>query len=93
MINVKEEKMEMRGNLSTLLSEYTLITRALHKSIAEHESEEFAQFVLKRAYDLGCMSDEEIDKELELVIEKFEKSSAAEFLRNLFFGGAKHDPD
>lgn len=94
MICAKEGSVKFNGTLHTLLSEYSFITKEFREMMSENfDSEEEAQRLLKRAYDLGCMSDDEMDKELELLIEKFEKSSAAEFLRNLFFGGAKHDPD
>lgn len=39
------------------------------------------------------MTDEEIDKEIELAKERFEKSEAGKVLKNLFSGGMKHDAD
>lgn len=93
MIRAKEGEIELNGTLNTLLSEYSVITKELRESITEIDSEEAAQELLKRAYDLGFMTDEEIDKEIELAKERFEKSEAGKVLKNLFSGGMKHDAD
>lgn len=93
MIRAKEGEIELNGTLDTLLSEYSVITKEFRESITEIDSEEAAQELLKRAYDLGFMTDEEIDKEIELAKERFEKSEAGKVLKNLFSGGMKHDAD
>lgn len=93
MICAKEGEIEFDGTLDTLLIEYSVITKELRESITEIDSEEVAQEMLKRAYDLGCMSDEEIDKEIELAKEKFEKSEVGKIIGILFAGGMKHDAD
>ena len=93
MIRAKEGEIELNGTLDTLLSEYSVITKELRESITEIDSEEAAQELLKRAYDLGFMTDEEIDKEIELAKERFEKSEVGKILGILFSGGMKHDAD
>lgn len=84
MININEDKLEIRGNIPTLITEYTEITKKLREIITEVDSEEAAQRVLKRAYDLGFMSEEEIDKEIELVRERFENSEMGRVLKICF---------
>lgn len=70
MICVKKGEIEFDGTLDTLLSEYAVITRNFRLMMAKAlESEEDAREFLKRAYDLGCMSDDEINKEFELAKE------------------------
>lgn len=93
MICIKESVTEIKGSIPTLLSEYTVITKRLREAMAQVDSEEVAQEMLKRACDLGFMTDEEIDKEIELAKEKFEKSEVGRVLKNLFSGGMKHDAD
>lgn len=94
MIRAKEGEIEFDGTLDTLLSEYAVITKEFRLMMAKAlESEEDAQAFLKRAYDLGCMSDEEINKEIELAKEKFEKSEVGKIIGILFAGGMKHDAD
>lgn len=93
MICIKEGVTEIKGSIPTLLSEYAVITKRLREAMAQVDSEEVAQEMLKRAYDLGFMTDEEIDKEFELAKEKFEKSGVGRVLKNLFSGGMKHDAD
>lgn len=94
MIRAKEGEIEFDGTLDTLLCEYAVITKEFRLMMAKAlESEEDAQAFLKRAYVFGCMSDEEIDKEIELAKERFEKSEAGKVLKNLFSGGMKHDAD
>ena len=94
MIRAKEGEIDFKGTLDTLLSEYAVITREFRLMMAEaFESEEEAQRIIKRAYDLGCMSNEEIDKEIELDKEEFAKSEGAKIIGILFSGGMKHDAD
>lgn len=94
MICAKEGSVKFNGTLHTLLSEYSFITKEFREMMSENfDSEEEAQRLLKRAYDIGCMSNEEIDKEIELSKEKFEKSEVGRVLKNLFYGGMKHDAD
>lgn len=83
MIKFGEKMMEINGDIPTLLSEYAQITRSLREILAKAESEEFAQVMIKRAYDIGFMSDEEIDEEFELARRKLEKSEVAKVLRQL----------
>ena len=92
MISIKESELAISGNIPTLLTEYTIITKKLCESITEVDSEEAAKKMLKRAYDQGLMTDEEIDKEIELAREEFEKSEIGKVLSTLF-GGMKHDAD
>lgn len=75
MIRAKEGEIEFDGTLDTLLSEYAVITKYFRLRMAKAlESEEDARELLKKACDIGCMSDDEINKELELAKERFEKS-------------------
>ena len=83
MIKFGEKMLEINGNIPTLLSEYAQITRRLREILEKAESEEFAQVMIKRAYDIGFMSDEEIDEEFELAKRKLEKSEVAKVLRQL----------
>ena len=54
MIRAKEGEIDFKGTLDTLLSEYAVITREFRLMMAEaFESEEEAQRIIKRAYDLG----------------------------------------
>lgn len=92
MISIKESELAIGGNIPTLLSEYTIITKILRESITEVDSEEAAKKMLKRAYDQGFMNDEEIDKKIELAREELEKSEIGKVLSTLF-GGMKHDAD
>ena len=64
MICIKESVTEIKGSIPTLLSEYTVITKRLREAMAQVDSEEVAQEMLKRAYDLGFMTDEEMIKRL-----------------------------
>lgn len=93
-VKAKEGSVEFDGTLVTLLSEYSVITKELREMMAEaFESEEEAQRIIKRACDIGCMSNEEINKEIELNKEKFEKSEVGKIIGILFSGGMKHDAD
>ena len=93
MIRAKEGEIDFKGTLDTLLSEYAVITREFRGLMEEtFESEEEAQRLIKRGYDIGCMTDEEIDKEIKLAKENFEKSGIGKVLSTLF-GGMKHDAD
>ena len=83
---------EISGYIDGLLSEYTVITMNLRKSLTEEKSEEFAKHVLERAFALGMMSEEELDKEMEESRRRFARTGLGAILEELF-GGVLDDPD
>ena len=61
MIKCDKAFSKIQGDLPTLLSEYTTITRHLYKAFKKERSEEFAKDMLKEAFDMGLMSEEQLE--------------------------------
>lgn len=91
MIKCNKGCSEIQGSTSNILSEYTVITKTIRKALTEYKSEEFAKSVLKRSFDLGMMSEDELDKEYEEAIKKFKGTGLVTMLSELF--GGVHDAD
>lgn len=91
MIKCENGRSEIKGNVPGLLSEYTVITRHIREVLTKDMSEEFAMYMLKKSFDLGMMSDDEVDKEFEKTIGKFSGTGLAMMLSELFGGGHNAD--
>lgn len=64
MIKVEKGKVEIKGMLLDLMADYTLITKKLKDLIPGN-----AEGVLKEAFRVGMLSEEEVSKEVEKLIE------------------------
>ena len=92
MIKCNKGCSEIKGGTSDLLAEYSVITMLLRKALTEDVSEEYAKSALKRSFDLGMMTEKELDKEYEEARRKFASTGLGMILEELF-GGATDDPD
>lgn len=92
MIKCNNGHSEIKGSTSDLLSEYTVITMHIREALTEDESEEYAKSMLKRSFDLGMMTEKELDKEYEEARRKFASTGLGMILAELF-GGASDDTD
>ena len=63
MIKANKQKVRMQGTGAKLCTELTIIVRALYEDIAKDTDENFAKFVVERAFRLGMAKPEEIEKE------------------------------
>ena len=91
MIKCENGRSEIEGNVPGFLSEYTVITRHIREVLTKDMSEEFAMYMLKKSFDLGMMSDDEVDKEFEKTIGKFSGTGLVMMLSELFGGGRNAD--
>lgn len=87
MIKCDKAFSKIQGGLPTLLSEYTTITGHLYKAFKKERSEEFAKDMLKEAFDMGLMSEEQLDEKI-----RKSKQDMLLHLLNRVFGG-KSDAD
>lgn len=92
MIKCNNGCSEIKGSTSDLLSEYAVITMHIRKALTEDKSEEYAKSMLKRSFDLGMMTEKELDKEYEEARRKFASTGLGMILEELF-GGASDDTD
>lgn len=92
MIKCNKGCSEIKGSTSDLLAEFSVITMHLRKALTEDVSEEYAKSALKRSFDLGMMTEKELDKEYEEARRKFASTGLGMILEELF-GGATDDSD
>lgn len=92
MIKCNKGCSEIKGSTSDLLAEYSVITMHLRKALTEDVSEEYAKSTLKRSFDLGMMTEKELDKEYEESRRKSVSTGIGMILAELF-GGTADDPD
>ena len=92
MIKCNKGCSEIKGSTSDLLAEFSVITMHLRKALTEDVSEEYAKSALKRSFDLGMMTEKELDKEYEEARRKFASTGLGMILEELF-GGNADDPD
>ena len=86
MIKCNKGCSEIKGSTSDLLAEFSVITMHLRKALTEDVSEEYAKSALKRSFDLGMMSEEELDKEMEESRRRFARTGLGAILEELFGG-------
>ena len=78
MIRANQGESEIKGNIVQLETEFTVITKHLYNSFSSHlynsfssiHGEEFARAILKNAFELAFLTDEELEKHKEMQIEK-----------------------
>jgi hypothetical protein len=80
MINAKNKKVSMKGHPVDLLTDFSHITNSLKNALVESGiSEEDANDMLDKAYNLGKMSEDEVKKELmKIVSELFNRITKEE---------------
>ena len=64
MIKVEEGKVEVRGIVPDIMSEYSLLTNRLHKVVKDEMDEENARWMLEKAFKLALMDEDEVLNEL-----------------------------
>lgn len=92
MIKCNKGCSEIKGSTSELLSDYSVITMHLRKALTDDVSEEYAKSMLKRSFDLGMMTEKELDKEYEEARRK-SASTGLGMIQAELFGGTADDPD
>lgn len=91
MIKCNMGSTEIRGCVTTILSEYSCITKCIFQALAETESKEEAQKTIKTSFDLAFMSDEELDKNREKLKANIQNNAFDKLLSELFGGGHNAD--
>ena len=86
MIKCSMGATEIMGDTSTIIAEYTCITKCIFRAFAETDSKEAAQKTIKKSFDLAFISDEELDEEREKL-----KANIDKLLSELFGGGRNAD--
>lgn len=65
MIKTEKGEIQLRGSISELLTDVTIICKAIKESIiAAGENEETAKACLQKSLDLAFMSEKDLDMEL-----------------------------
>ena len=64
MIKVEEGKVEVRGIVLDIMSEYSLLTNKLYKAIKDETDEENAKWMLEKSFKLAFMDEDEVLNEL-----------------------------
>lgn len=91
MIKCENGCSEIKGTVPDFLSDYTIITRHIREALSEGMSEEFAMYMLKKSFDIGMMSNDEVDIEFKKSIGKFDGTELGMMLAELFGGGHNAD--
>ena len=70
MIRANQGEPEIKGNIVQLEAEFTVITKHLYQQFSSIHGEEFARAILKNAFEVAFLTDEELGKHKEMQIEK-----------------------
>lgn len=79
MIKTTKKGVVIQGNATSILADYTMITKALSVALEKALDKEIAISLLEKSFHLGLKSEEEVKKEaLELIKNKLEEEVACE---------------
>lgn len=81
MIKCDNAKVEMKGDVFDLTTDFSYIVKALYDSFSNRFGEKEEKEIIQEGLRTGLLTDEELDKELEEIKREFSKRITSTFLK------------
>ena len=78
MITMKHGSSHIEGSTIEIMADFTLIIKAVHEALAEEFNDEFARKTIAHCGRLAFMSDDEIKRGRQQMLEDLEKAIAGD---------------